>query len=163
MRIPIEDVEYADLLVHLPSVCQFIDPVIRSVGAISVHDVQASSTPCRHRALRINYRLIHLPSVCQFIEHAIRSGGTILVHDVQASSTPYRHRALRINYTMTGCLSHAARRLVLLTVSVAFFLSTPIQRLDVPKLCDLTRSARASSREYKKTYDSPFLFSATSD
>ncbi|KAJ7928372.1 hypothetical protein B0H13DRAFT_1597766 [Mycena leptocephala] len=41
MRVPIEDVDYADLLIHLPSVCQFIDHAIRSVGAILVHDVQA--------------------------------------------------------------------------------------------------------------------------
>ncbi|KAJ6576020.1 protein-tyrosine phosphatase-like protein [Mycena vulgaris] len=41
MRIPIEDVDYADLLIHLPSACQFIDHAIRSGGAILVHDVQA--------------------------------------------------------------------------------------------------------------------------
>ncbi|KAJ7859183.1 protein-tyrosine phosphatase-like protein [Mycena olivaceomarginata] len=29
MRIPIEDVDYADLLIHLPSACQFIDHAIR--------------------------------------------------------------------------------------------------------------------------------------
>lgn len=44
MRIPIEDVDYADLLIHLPSACQFIDHAIRSGGAILVHDVQASRT-----------------------------------------------------------------------------------------------------------------------
>ncbi|KAJ7781044.1 protein-tyrosine phosphatase-like protein [Mycena metata] len=38
MRIPIEDVDYADLLIHLPSACQFIDHAIRSGGAILVHD-----------------------------------------------------------------------------------------------------------------------------
>ncbi|KAJ6515688.1 protein-tyrosine phosphatase-like protein [Mycena sanguinolenta] len=45
MRIPIEDVDYADLLIHLPSACQFIDRAIRSGGAILVHDVQACLTP----------------------------------------------------------------------------------------------------------------------
>jgi hypothetical protein len=55
MRIQIEDVDNADLLIHLPSVCQFIDHAIRSGGAILVHDVQTNSTSCRHRALRINY------------------------------------------------------------------------------------------------------------
>ncbi|KAF7355838.1 MAP kinase phosphatase 2 [Mycena venus] len=34
MRIPIEDVDYADLLIHLPSACQFIDHAIRSGGRI---------------------------------------------------------------------------------------------------------------------------------
>ncbi|KAF8181236.1 protein-tyrosine phosphatase-like protein [Mycena galopus ATCC 62051] len=43
MRIPIEDVDYADLLIHLPSACQFIDIAIRSGGAILVHDIQGSS------------------------------------------------------------------------------------------------------------------------
>ncbi|KAJ7284019.1 protein-tyrosine phosphatase-like protein [Mycena rebaudengoi] len=43
MRIPIEDVDYADLLIHLPSACQFIDHAIRSGGAILVHDVQGLS------------------------------------------------------------------------------------------------------------------------
>ncbi|KAJ7639036.1 protein-tyrosine phosphatase-like protein [Roridomyces roridus] len=43
MRIPIEDVDYADLLIHLPSACQFIDHAIRSGGAILVHDVQGVS------------------------------------------------------------------------------------------------------------------------
>ncbi|KAJ6525523.1 protein-tyrosine phosphatase-like protein, partial [Mycena vulgaris] len=38
MRIPIENVDYADLLIHLPSACQFIDHAIRSGGAILVHD-----------------------------------------------------------------------------------------------------------------------------
>ncbi|KAJ7887259.1 protein-tyrosine phosphatase-like protein [Mycena olivaceomarginata] len=43
MRIPIEDVDYADLLIHLPSACQFIDHAIRSGGRILVHDVQGVS------------------------------------------------------------------------------------------------------------------------
>ncbi|KAJ7178951.1 protein-tyrosine phosphatase-like protein [Mycena filopes] len=43
MRIAIEDVDYADLLIHLPSACQFIDHAIRSGGAILVHDVQGLS------------------------------------------------------------------------------------------------------------------------
>ncbi|KAJ7803701.1 hypothetical protein B0H14DRAFT_3776843 [Mycena olivaceomarginata] len=34
MRIPVEDVDYADLLIHLPSACQFIDHAIRSGGRI---------------------------------------------------------------------------------------------------------------------------------
>ncbi|KAJ7194257.1 protein-tyrosine phosphatase-like protein, partial [Mycena rebaudengoi] len=43
MRIVVEDVDYADLLIHLPSACQFIDHAIRSGGAVLVHDVQGVS------------------------------------------------------------------------------------------------------------------------
>ncbi|KAF7374595.1 WD40 containing domain protein [Mycena sanguinolenta] len=53
MRIPIEDVNCADLLIHLPSACQFIDRAIRFGGAILVHDVQAclASASISFRAL----------------------------------------------------------------------------------------------------------------
>lgn len=57
MRIPIEDVDYADLLIHLPSACQFIDNAIRSGGRILVHDVQASRTPFQRLVLRINFAM----------------------------------------------------------------------------------------------------------
>ncbi|KAJ7213056.1 protein-tyrosine phosphatase-like protein, partial [Mycena pura] len=55
MRIPIEDrdVDYADLLIHLPSACQFTDHAIRSGGAILVHDVQGLS---RNAAVVAAYR-----------------------------------------------------------------------------------------------------------
>ncbi|KAF7301859.1 MAP kinase phosphatase 2 [Mycena indigotica] len=43
MRIGIEDVDYADLLIHLPSACQFIHTAMQSGGAILVHDVQGVS------------------------------------------------------------------------------------------------------------------------
>ncbi|KAJ7135145.1 phosphatases II [Mycena filopes] len=43
MRIPVEDVDYADLLIHLPSACRFIDQVVRGRGTILVHDVQGLS------------------------------------------------------------------------------------------------------------------------
>ncbi|KAJ7284492.1 protein-tyrosine phosphatase-like protein [Mycena rebaudengoi] len=43
MRIAVEDVDYADLLIHLPSACQFIDHAIRSGGVVLVHDVQGVS------------------------------------------------------------------------------------------------------------------------
>jgi hypothetical protein len=99
MRIPIEDGDYADLLIHLPSVCQFIDHAIWSGRAILVHDVQVSSTPCRHRALRINYTVTEFPS----------------------------QRGAGVGAAYRECC----------------FLSTPTQRLDVPKLCDLITSARA--------------------
>jgi hypothetical protein len=43
MRIPVEDVDYADLLIHLPSACQFIDHALRSGGVVFVHCVQGIS------------------------------------------------------------------------------------------------------------------------
>ena len=43
MRIPVEDVDYADLLIHLPSACQFIDRALRSGGVVFVHCVQGIS------------------------------------------------------------------------------------------------------------------------
>ena len=43
MRIPIEDVDYADLLIHLPSACRFIDHALRSQGVVLVHCVQGLS------------------------------------------------------------------------------------------------------------------------
>ncbi|KAJ7160211.1 hypothetical protein C8R46DRAFT_1353961 [Mycena filopes] len=39
MRISVEDVDYADLLIHFPSTCLFIDHVVRGRGTILVHDV----------------------------------------------------------------------------------------------------------------------------
>ncbi|KAJ7131711.1 protein-tyrosine phosphatase-like protein [Mycena crocata] len=42
MRIPVEDVDYADLLIYLPCACQFIN-AIRSGGTILIHDVQGLS------------------------------------------------------------------------------------------------------------------------
>ncbi|CAA7260027.1 unnamed protein product [Cyclocybe aegerita] len=43
MRIGVEDVDYADLLIHLPSACRFIDTALRSGGAVLVHCVQGIS------------------------------------------------------------------------------------------------------------------------
>ncbi|KAF8914162.1 protein-tyrosine phosphatase-like protein [Gymnopilus junonius] len=42
-RIAVEDVDYADLLIHLPSACQFIDQALRSGGVVLVHCVQGIS------------------------------------------------------------------------------------------------------------------------
>lgn len=43
MRIAIEDVDYADLLIHLPSACRFIDTALRSGGNVLVHCGQGLS------------------------------------------------------------------------------------------------------------------------
>jgi len=43
MRISVEDVDYADLLSHLPAACRFIDQAIRDGGTVLVHCVQGLS------------------------------------------------------------------------------------------------------------------------
>lgn len=43
MRIPVEDVDYADLLVHFPSAIQFIHSAITDGGVVLVHCVQGIS------------------------------------------------------------------------------------------------------------------------
>nr|GAT49055.1 MAP kinase phosphatase 2 [Mycena chlorophos] len=43
MRIAVEDVDYADLLIHLPSACQFIHQALQTGGIVLVHDVQGIS------------------------------------------------------------------------------------------------------------------------
>jgi dual specificity phosphatase 12 len=42
-RISIEDIEYADLLIHLPSACQFIHQALTSGGTVLVHSVNGIS------------------------------------------------------------------------------------------------------------------------
>ncbi|KAI6003694.1 protein-tyrosine phosphatase-like protein [Pisolithus albus] len=37
LRISVEDVDFADLLIHLPAACHFIDQAIRSGGTVLVH------------------------------------------------------------------------------------------------------------------------------
>ncbi|KAF9268153.1 phosphatases II [Marasmius fiardii PR-910] len=43
MRIPVEDVDYADLLIYLPSAVRFIHEAMRSGGVVLVHCVQGLS------------------------------------------------------------------------------------------------------------------------
>lgn len=43
LRIRVEDVDYADLLIHLPSACRFIHDAINSGGVVLVHCVQGLS------------------------------------------------------------------------------------------------------------------------
>lgn len=37
LRIPVEDIDFADLLIWLPSACQFIDKAVGAGGAVLVH------------------------------------------------------------------------------------------------------------------------------
>jgi dual specificity phosphatase 12 len=43
LRIPVEDVDHADLLIHLPEACRFIDAALKNQGNILVHCVQGLS------------------------------------------------------------------------------------------------------------------------
>ena len=42
-RIAVEDVDYADLLIHLPAACDFIEGALSSGGVVLVHCVQGLS------------------------------------------------------------------------------------------------------------------------
>jgi len=42
-RIPVDDVDYADLLTHLPAACQYIEESMRAGGTVLVHCVQGLS------------------------------------------------------------------------------------------------------------------------
>jgi dual specificity phosphatase 12 len=43
MRISVEDIDYEDLLIHLPSACQFIHGALEEGGNVLVHCVQGIS------------------------------------------------------------------------------------------------------------------------
>ena len=57
MRIPVEDVDYADLLIHLPSAVRFIDQALRDGGVVLVHCVQGLS---RSATVVAAYGRLHL-------------------------------------------------------------------------------------------------------
>ncbi|KAF9651121.1 phosphatases II [Thelephora ganbajun] len=43
LRIPVEDIDYADLLIHFPAVCRFIHQAIAEGGTVLVHCNQGLS------------------------------------------------------------------------------------------------------------------------
>ncbi|KAI0677036.1 phosphatases II [Trametes maxima] len=43
LRIRVEDVDYADLLIHMPSACRFIQEALNAGGVVLVHCVQGLS------------------------------------------------------------------------------------------------------------------------
>ena len=62
MRISVEDVDYADLLLYLPAACRFIDQAIRNGGTVLVHDVQGLSRSATVvAAYRKSFRFLSIP------------------------------------------------------------------------------------------------------
>lgn len=43
MRIPVEDVDYADLLIYLPAAVNFIEEALHNGGVVLVHCVEGLS------------------------------------------------------------------------------------------------------------------------
>jgi dual specificity phosphatase 12 len=43
LRIPVEDEDTADLLIHFPAACQFIDHALQARGTVLVHCLQGLS------------------------------------------------------------------------------------------------------------------------
>jgi len=54
MRISVEDVDYADLLIHLPAAVQFIEQSLDEGGVVLVHCLQGLS---RSAAVVAAYRM----------------------------------------------------------------------------------------------------------
>ena len=64
LRIPVEDIDYADLLIWLPHACAFIDSALRCGGKVLVHCVQGLS---RSAAVVCAYRMSSQPS-CSIVQ-----------------------------------------------------------------------------------------------
>ncbi|EFI27671.1 hypothetical protein CC1G_14596 [Coprinopsis cinerea okayama7 len=70
-RIPVEDVDYADLLIHLPRACQFIEQAIRSGGVVLVHCGQGLSRSAAVVCAYIMWsRRVNATQAMQFVRSA---------------------------------------------------------------------------------------------
>jgi len=71
MRISIEDVDYADLLSHLPAACRFIDQAMRDGGTVLVHCVQGLSRSAAVIAAYLMYsRRINATQALEIVRRA---------------------------------------------------------------------------------------------
>lgn len=76
LRIPIEDVDYADLLIHLPGACRFIQLAIQEGGVILVHCEQGLS---RSAAVIAAYRMC-APLVCSSVANLVSASYVFAVY-----------------------------------------------------------------------------------
>ena len=63
IRIPVEDVDYADLLIYLPIAVRFIDRALREHGVVLVHCVQGLSRSATVVAAYCEYLVLCIPSL----------------------------------------------------------------------------------------------------
>lgn len=63
IRIPVKDVDYADLLIHLPRACEFIHQALKEGGIVLVHCEQGLS---RSATVVAAYRKVFFSSIFGF-------------------------------------------------------------------------------------------------
>lgn len=80
-RIAVEDVDYADLLIHLPEACRFIDHALRTGGVILVHCGQGLS---RSAAVVVAYSTSHLEGLLPHLTYLF--GSHVVTTSERASS-----------------------------------------------------------------------------
>jgi hypothetical protein len=71
LRIPVEDVDHADLLIYLPTAVRFIDQAMRSHGIVLVHCVQGLSRSATVVAAYCKSNW-HISSISNLISHVLR-------------------------------------------------------------------------------------------
>jgi dual specificity phosphatase 12 len=77
MRIPVEDVDYADLLIYLPSAVQFIDNALKNGGVVLVHCVQGISRSAAVIAAYsecLLFALSSAPQLLRLYSHVVEPG-----------------------------------------------------------------------------------------
>ncbi|KAG5732046.1 ADP-ribosylation factor [Termitomyces sp. T112] len=89
MRIPVEDVDYEDILIHLPSACQFIEEALRSGGNVLVHCVQGISRSATVVAAYLMWR--RRVNTTEALE-MVRAGNAYV--SIVVSLAPLNHRLL---------------------------------------------------------------------
>jgi len=71
MRIRVEDVDYANLLVHFPSACRFIDQALNEGGVVLVHCIQGlSRSPTVVAAYLMWSMRIHATQALEIVRNA---------------------------------------------------------------------------------------------